>query len=270
MMVLFFLSSTLLLGSWLESSSAFGFSTPSSSPTKVSSAGNFHENDDGSSSSSSSLEKEIVEKQLGYLPSNFVRVSAWTTNTQVPIAIQTYPLQGGAKRRQAKATYGDSPRLQSPFPTLYWLTSPDISKCVADLERVGYLQEFEAELHADPELVERLWSCHRQYAKDRWDALSETDRILLTQTTEPALLRMRCIMEESGISGSNLTLATTASSTDSDDDNDDTATLFPSIKCLHAHYAHFLSTRDIPGREKNPVGEMIHRQLQDKFPDLEL
>jgi hypothetical protein len=258
------LVSAFLLSSLSGNSAAFGFSTPSSSPTKVSSTGKFYEKDDGSSSSG---ERTIVEQQLGYLPSNFVRVSAWTTKTKVPIAIQTYPLQGGAKRRQAKATYGDSPTLQSPFPTLYWLTCPDIAKHVGDLERLGYLQDFEAQLHSDPELVERLWRSHRQYAKERWNALSEKDRILLTQTTEPALLRMRGIMEESGISGSNLTLATTASADGGDIDE---TVVFPSIKCLHAHYAHFRSTRDVPGCEQNPVGEMIHRRLLEDFPDLEL
>lgn len=248
------------LGFFLSASSAaFGFSTRESASTKISTTRGLY----GCYDSSSYGDRALVEQQLGYLPSNFVRVSAWTTKTKVPIAIQTYPLQGGAKRRQAKATYnGDSSALQSPFPTLYWLTCPEISKCVADLERLGCLQEFEARLHSNPALAERLCRCHRQYAKERWNALSGNDRALLTDSTEHAVLRMRGIMEESGISGSNLTLTTATTGNES--------VAFPSIKCLHAHYAHFRSTRDVPGCEKNPVGEMIHQQLLLEFPDVEL
>ena len=60
----------------------------------------------------------------------------------------------------------------------------------------------------------------------------------------------------------------------------------PPIKCLHAHYAHYRSTIDIITMEDdsdlnsdsttaivrtiNPVGEMIHKQLEKDFPDLGL
>lgn len=198
----------------------------------------------------------IVEKQLGYPPTNFVRVSAWTQKTHSPVAIQTYPLQGGARRRQVKAIHGASPTLQSPFPTFFWLTCPDISRCVGELERLGYLQKFEMRLQSDPSLVERLWRCHYQYAQQRWRALEDNDRLMLMETTDPAVMRMRSIMQESGISGSNLTR------------HDDV--MFPAIKCLHAHYAHYRSTQNLDGCESNPVGEMIHEQLQVQFPSLNL
>jgi len=242
--------------SLFSSYSVFGFSSPSSSsPTRLSDArlgdGDIDED---------VLAGKIVQEHLGYLPSNFVRVSAWTKRSRTPIAIQTYPLQGGAKRRQAKAVHGDSPTLQSPFPTLYWLTCPKIGRCIADLERRGFLQEFESRVHSDPELVAQLGRCHRQYANERWLALSPTDRQILSDATEPAVVRMRGIMQDSGISGSNLTLTI---------DGDDVLRT-PSIKCLHAHYAHFRSTKDRSGYEQNPVGEMIHRQLMQEYPDLEL
>lgn len=206
--------------------------------------------------------KVLVEEQLGYLPSNYVRVSAWTKTSHKPIAIQTYPLQGGAKRRQARAMYGESSSVQSPFPTLYWLTCPDISRCIGELERRGFVQEFDAQLHADPKLVSRLWQCHREYARERWKALSLSDQQLLAGSTERALVRMRGIMQDSGISGSNLTLATSGI--------DEEFSKAPPIKCLHAHYAHFCSTRETSGLEQNPVGEMIHQQLMKEFPDLDL
>lgn len=239
-------------------SSAFGLSSSSSSKIKVNDACTGEGGDD-------SLAKQLVKEQLGYLPSNFLRITAWTSKSRNPIAIQTYPLQGGAKRRQAKAMHehGKSANLQSPFPTLYWLICPNISRCVADLERRGYLQEFETRLNADKVLVDRLWMCHRQYADERWQALSQVDRRLLSEATEPALVRMRGIMQNSGISGSNLTKA-------EDSEGESSLVGVPAIKCLHAHYAQFCSTRDNAGIERNPIGEMIHQQLTTEFPDLEL
>jgi hypothetical protein len=89
------------------------------------------------------------------------------------------------------------------------------------------------------------------------DGLSEQDQAFLRDATEPALVSMRGIMRDSGISGSNLTLT-------------EEGLIFPAIKCLHAHYAHYRSTRDVIGYEVNPVGEMIQEQLKQEFPDLEL
>jgi len=45
----------------------------------------------------------------------------------------------------------------------------------------------------------------------------------------------------------------------------------PSLKCLHAHYAHYRSTVDLETTQHtNPVGELVHQQLQIDFPDLDL
>jgi hypothetical protein len=45
----------------------------------------------------------LVRNQLGYLPPNYRQVSACTEVGVSPVAIQTYPLNGGAPRRQRKA-----------------------------------------------------------------------------------------------------------------------------------------------------------------------
>jgi len=210
-----------------------------------------------SSPSSSTSVNDFIRQQLGYFPSNFVRVSAWknnknnnsllrknnvqsnsttitnSNNNPIPVAIQTYPLNGGAKRRQAKSKLegrqsGSSVSssssslpsqsvVQSPFPTLFWLTCPDISKAVADLERRGYVQIFEDEINSKPDLVNRLLCCHEEYAQLRWQSLTEEDRNILTSSSSSStsssssssltssLLRMRNIMELSGISGTNFT-----------------------------------------------------------------
>jgi hypothetical protein len=73
-----------------------------------------------------------------------------------------------------------------------------------------------------------------------------------------AALRMRTMMKESGISGTNFTIHL-----------DGDGTNVASIKCLHAHYAHFRSTME-SDCSCNPVGEMIHSTLEKAFPDLVL
>jgi hypothetical protein len=247
-------------------------------------------------------EKEAVVKQLGYLPSNFVRVSAWSrrgivgSTHRVPLAIQTYPLQGGAKRRQAKAGVSDLPVLsfdsrtkrsdiQSPFPTLFWLACPQISKVIADLERRGLIQECHETFKQDAELSRRLLQCHVEYAQMRWTSLTEEHRGVLLEASSSAsspLRGMRSILQYSGISGTNLTgfvLPEYAESADGE-------TAFPKhfdippIKCLHAHFAHYLSCSSEFGtgkewnedglshHETNPVGEIIRKQLAMEFPDL--
>ena len=314
-----------------------------------------------------SSEEDCVREQLGYLPSNYVRVSAWktprpnadhrggvavvrvvnsttttttaaaastttttTTNDEImiPVAIQTYPLNGGAKRRQNKArlpvtetrkqarkqnTESDgksssSDVVQSPFPTLFWLTCPDISKAVANLERRGFVKVFEDELNSDPELAQRLYRCHEEYAALRWKSLTEDDRAVLESAPTPSLQRMRNMMECSGISGTNFTdisswddgyaerlaaaaapqtgdgaamtapngnggvpAADATTTTTSASSVPVVAARVPPIKCLHAHYAHYRSTVSLEStRFVNPVGELIHRQLQRDFPELDL
>ena len=280
-------------------------------------------------------EKDCVENQLGYLPPNYVGVSAWKKNAagsshrsgvqidtsiingnttdeegqntiMIPVAIQTYPLNGGAKRRQNKAKLPANQNedqsektksvVQSPFPTLFWLTCPDISKAVANLERRGFVQIFEDELNENPAMSQRLFSCHEEYAELRWRSLTEEDRNILKSSSNssltPSLQRMRNMMECSGISGTNFTdisswdsdyserlaAAAAAIATDESDNaetkNEASVQLVvpkvPPIKCLHAHYAHYRSTVEAEStRHINPVGELIHKQLRMDFPDLD-
>lgn len=211
-----------------------------------------------SNSQQTKNDADLVREQLGYLPNNFISVSAWTLNSREPVAFKTYPLNGGAKRRQAKAEV-EGQSVNSPFPTLYWLCNSKISTAVADLERRGFIQEFEANLKKNPELAKRLLRCHEEYADQRWNTLTEDDRTLLS-TDDPSIFRMRNMMKHSGISGTNFTIF---------QEEEGSQINVASIKCLHAHYAHFRSTDQL-SFSVNPVGEMIHESLAREFPDLEL
>ena len=198
---------------------------------------------------------DVVTRQLGYRPTNFVRVSA-RNHAGTPIAIQTYPLEGGARRRQTKARKSvDSNNvawLGTPFPTLYWLTCPDISKCIGNLEREGFVKKIEQESQASDDMSEALCLAHQDYARRRWNSLSPDDRRQLTlgATKSTTIERMRNMLELSGIAGSNVTVGAT-----------------PAIKCLHTHYAHFRSVVE-DGGQLNPVGARVHELLTDEYPFL--
>jgi hypothetical protein len=206
-------------------------------------------------------DKEAVSRQLGYFPQNFLAVSARNGNGS-PLAIKTYPLDGGAPRRQAKAALSLSESISvsvgTPFPTLYWLTCPDIAKAIAKMERNGYVGMLEDRLKADAVMTDQLFCCHKEYAKARWECLSLHDKNLLTQSDSSAVQRMRDVLESTGIAGTNTTALTTQNN----------GSKQPAIKCLHAHYADYRSAGQGQGQRQteNPVGRMVHELLAEQFP----
>jgi hypothetical protein len=223
----------------------------------------------GISLDSSKSDQEAVRQQLGYLPPNFVKVSARNVNGS-PVAIKTYPLHGGAPRRQAKSALSlDSLESKSisvgtPFPTLYWLTCPSIAKAIAKMERKGYVGMLEERLKDDSAMTDQLFCCHKEYARERWECLSLDDKNLLMHTDSASVQRMRVMLESSGIAGTNTATLTTQNKDGSKQ---------PAIKCLHAHYADFRSTADghLGQRQtENPVGRMVHELLAEQFPSVTL
>jgi len=201
----------------------------------------------------------LVKKQLGYIPPNYREVSAWTMDGASPVAIRTYPLHGGAPRRQAKAEMGTSISLGTPFPTLYWLTCPDISRAISDLERRGYVSELEARLNADSNKAARFLACHEQYAEERWSSLTKEDRQSL-EKEDSSVQRMREMLQLSGIAGTNHTAQLQQD-----------GTFVASVKCLHAHYAHYRSKQfEMEADGLNPVGFWVHQLLLEEFPNTNL
>ena len=201
-----------------------------------------------------SNDEEAVREQLGYLPSNFVRVTSYTSVGKQPVAIQTYPLNGGAVRRKTKAK-GDL----TPFPTLYWLANAEISRGVADLERRGFVGVLEERLRSDASFVGDYIAAHEMYAEERWQSLTDQDRVMLegskageqigedsgnrNDEITPGMVRM---IRNSGIAGR-------------------IPPFEPCIKCLHSHYAHYRS-----GGEINIVGKWVGELLSEEFPGLDL
>ncbi|KAL7570971.1 hypothetical protein ACA910_002596 [Epithemia clementina (nom. ined.)] len=230
-----------------------------------------------------------VGRQLGALPPNYVCVSAWNQKGDSPVAIQTYPLGGGSQRRQAKATAAlrscgsHSDMIETPFPTLYWLTCPHINRAIFHLEHRGYISKIQAQICEDNTLSQALLDCHLEYARIRWNSLSpQHQRILLQAETGygkgTTLRRIREILQFSGISGTNLTRHS--------NQIHDNERFVPPVKCLHTHYAHYrsqlqnhqisppLASSEVRGRTSqepyliNPVGELVHQLLQRDYPGL--
>lgn len=195
----------------------------------------------------------VVKEQLGYLPKNFVRVSA-RSELFMPVAIQTYPLEGGARRRQAKAERGSEEvrAIGTPFPTLFWLTCPDISKAISKLEQNAYVNKIQNTVLEDEVLTKRLLESHRDYARKRWSSLTEDDRSIICGPESSE--RIRNMIQYSGIAGGNTTSGSS----------------LPYVKCLHTHYAHFRSSEGSDLKELNPVGEIVHQLLKECYPSLSL
>lgn len=189
--------------------------------------------------------------------------------------------------------------ITTPFPTLYWLTCPHVSKAISELERRGYVREFQSRLESDDSLARRWLDCHEEYAKERWNVLSPLHRNWLSlisvdgedsngdegisDAERRKIESMREMLQYSGVAGTDHR----GLKRHSNDGVGQNVLFVPSVKCLHSHYAHYRSqTSKIYAnncREENNdaimsaceetmtlnlVGEWTHRLLMANFPYL--
>lgn len=209
-------------------------------------------------------DKAMIKDQLGYLPSNLVSVSA-RRGTGSPLALMTYSLNGGGARRKRKAL-GDL----TPFPTLYWFCCPTVGKSISDLEREGFVGILESRLSENSTLLKDFIECHRGYARERWNSLLSEHQNYILQSE-----RMTRMVRDSGIAGTDYQsffrpqIITTA--TDSEVASLNGLPIKASIKCLHAHYAHYRSQIeqyedcDYP---LNIIGLWTHELLKERYKEL--
>jgi hypothetical protein len=117
-------------------------------------------------------EREIVARQLGRPPRGLHAIAARDANGE-PTVVQTWPrLENG-----------------TPFPTLYYLTSPPLVSNVSTLEAEGLMREMTERLSQDPELAEQYRRAHESYLAER-DALEP----LGTQVTAGGMPgRVKCL-----------------------------------------------------------------------------
>ena len=128
-----------------------------------------------------------------------------------PQVIAVYPIVGG-----------------EPFPTIYWLTCPFLSKEIDRLEAQGWIKRATARAKSDEAFRNDLEEAHRAYIAARLHLLTSEDRACLRRT---GMLRD---LTEKGIGG----IAT-----------------FVNVKCLHLHVAHALV-------DDNPVGTLVLQQIE--------
>jgi len=105
-----------------------------------------------------------------------------------------------------------------PFPTLYWLTSPLLRAQISKLEESKYYNVLviESKLHSSSEYMSQMARAHASYGQSRWDTLLPSDRVMANEYGWKIALDA----SNRGVAGiSN----------------------YGSVKCLHAHVAHYLA-----------------------------
>ena len=113
-----------------------------------------------------------IHQQLGYLPTNIVRAGAFIDNK--PVVAELYPLNVN----DLKGRY-DSKEGIKPFPTIFWMTCPNLHIRISQIEEEGWIQTFQTRLHDSTnfsEAIEAMKKAHDLYAKERWNMLSEVDK----------------------------------------------------------------------------------------------
>ena len=117
-----------------------------------------------------------------------------------------------------------------PFPTLYWLVNAELNARVSEVERKGGVDEIEAVLQGDEQLMQAHLADNRWYARARWAVLN-------LQEIE--------IAEANGLAQ---TLKTTGVGGVAN---------HQAVKCLHAHLAFHLA--------RNETGTTVGRLLKQRY-----
>ncbi|MGP4019769.1 DUF501 domain-containing protein [Saccharopolyspora sp. 5N708] len=101
----------------------------------------------------SDADRECIRRQLGRPPRGLRAIAARDTAGD-PTVVQTQPrLEDG-----------------TPFPTLYYLTAPQLVAHASTFEAEGLMRAMTDRLAADPDLAERYRRAHESYLAER-DAL---------------------------------------------------------------------------------------------------
>ena len=241
-------------------------------------------------------DKHSLISQLGWLPGNALKVSSRLNdyfpsypNDDSPLVVQLYPLvlrdesdstKSHRKRKRrmkngANATANTntnaadtSVSLVEPFPTIFWVTHPRIRALISKLELTTRpssssnqnnnkntshqngknpdgttarkikrtIQQFEEQLQNDKNALTSMRIAHEKYGQERFDIITEQDwKWIQEQNWQEAFAISK------GVAG----IRNPAS-----------------IKCLHAHAAHYWS-----GCIENKVGKWVSEEIQSLLTD---
>ncbi|MBI1729942.1 DUF501 domain-containing protein [Candidatus Acetothermia bacterium] len=158
----------------------------------------------------SSADLATIEQQLGRPPRGALGVETRCPAGH-PQVIRVYPLIDG-----------------KPFPTLFWLSCPNLVAQISRLEHQNYIQKIEELIRQDASFRERVFKNHRENIHERWAELSQADIVFIDKKG------YRSQLLDYGIGGIKN---------------------WESVKCLHLHYAHHLA-------RENAIGQWLDEHFQ--------
>jgi serine/threonine protein phosphatase PrpC len=206
---------------------------------------------------------KTVTRQLGYLPYNIVEIGAYENNqfqdgiidsrerisfnndnshhircdslsniNAVPQVLILYPLNANDLQGRYNLEEGSK-----PFPTITWMSCPNLFSKISKLEVDGWIAKFQKKLtnvnEGKEEYRERMKVAHRLYSEFRWNLLTNEDKEMIEKAGWAQNLR------DIGIAG---------------------MAKCDTVKCLHTHYAHFLAFPE----HGNIIGEWVHELLVEE------
>jgi len=154
-------------------------------------------------------DRDVIEAQIGRQPRGLVGVSV-RCSYGYPQVIRVRPLVDG-----------------KPFPTLFWLTCPHLTREIDRLEADGWIGRLERRMAEDERLRAGVERAHTRYIEDRSAMLTDDERRTIESRGQALSLL------EKGIGG----IADRAR-----------------LKCLHLHVAHALA-------DENPIGVIVLEML---------
>lgn len=173
-----------------------------------------------------------VASQLGYLPNNIIEVCSKGINEE-PLVTSLYPLNFNL---EASSRYTEGIK---PFPTMFWITCPTLKANISKLEVIGWVSKLQIRLNNGENCevdLAKMNSAHQMYIDERWSCIKDEDReILRTEGWEN-------LLNEVGIAGIR----------------DRTA-----VKCLHAHYAHYLARPSHMNVIGSWVADLLEQQVYE-------
>ncbi|MFC0268918.1 DUF501 domain-containing protein [Kushneria aurantia] len=164
-----------------------------------------------------STQRAIIARQLGREPRGLQAVTAEDRHG-TPLALRVAPLVDG-----------------KPFPTLYWLSSRELTVALSRLEADGVIKRLEAQLADDDALREAYRDSHRAYVQQRWAYIDDAQR------AEIERLGFTAALTERGVGG---------------------ISDWTRVRCLHTQYAHHIS-------DFNAIGDWIDRHYPQVIASVE-
>lgn len=183
-------------------------------------------------------------------PSGYGLVSLLDTETQSRTHQREDPVSDQhPKKSKGCSNHANVAMKIEPFPTLYWLTHPHMCMLISRLEADTHtnVRAMEQHLAEDKACIQTMKAAHASYSRRRWGLLTHDD----LQEVVDVLKWEGALGPERGVAG--IRRKTT-------------------IKCLHAHAAHYLASfgqqEEASEEEENVVGRWVVEAVEKMLKDV--